>query len=548
MDSMIRSDTNTLFEPVPLFNRKSSVAAALILSGLLLVLHMAIWRITIDDGYIFFRYAKNFAQGNGLVFNIGERVEGYSSFVWVMILGLTGKSGADILTAAKIFSLAAALGTMVVMLLIGRRLFGTAGQVGALAIFLLAGRVDYGMHFQSGMETALHGFLLSLGLLAYLNSLNRKLWATGIIGGALILTHPAGVFFAAAVIGYEIYRCIRSKQSGGYERILSFLVPVLLIVGIHALWRSSYYGDWLPNTFYAKQVPIEPYFLARGVYHLLKFFAFGGGIFYFAPAVVFAISFIGKTEIQALIVVISAYIIFNILSSGDWMVYSRFMVPVVPLIMILNAAGIIWIVSRVGRNRVILSVAIALMLLSGVQSGLLYTLSPTSEMIKTEKIEKIKWVSLSRYFNEMRKLHPDLKIAASAIGALGYYSNAYIIDMCGLVDKHIARNGVRYRGGSGHERSDMRYVMNKNPDIFAISAVIDSTDCRIKPIMFFFAFTPMTSVPYTADEIYDHIAGNYNYVHLKGHGHEFWIRKDLKYVEEMDARFDLPDYWKISSE
>lgn len=538
---------DTAIEPAGFFNRKSVVAAELLICGLLLLLQMAVWQITIDDGFIFFRYARNFADGQGLVFNIGERVEGYSSFVWVMLLGLAGKFGADIPTAAKIFSLISALGTMLIVLHIGRRLFGTAWQVGALAILLLAGRVDYGMHFQSGMETALHGFLLSLGMLAYLNSVGGRLWVTGIIAAGLILTHPSGAFFAAAVLGCELYRSIISKRGGDYRRLISFSLPVLLIVGIHTLWRFSYYGDLLPNTFYAKQVPIEPYYLARGAYHLLKFFAFGGGIFYFAPAFIFAVISIRKFEFQVLIAVIVAYILFNILSSGDWMVYSRFMVPVVPLIMILNAAGIIWISARIGRGKMIISLAIALLLFSGIQSGLLYTLSPTSEMIKTEKIEKAKWISLSRYFGEMRKLHPDLKIAASAIGALGYYSNAYIIDICGLVDKHIARHGVRYRGGSGHERSDMRYVMAKNPDIYAISAVIDSVDCRIKPIMFFFAFTPITPISYTADEVYDHIVRNYDYIHLKGHGHEFWIRKDLNYAKEMAGLPNLPDDWKLST-
>ena len=37
-----------------------------------------------DDAYTSFRYAKNFAEGNGLVYNIGERVEGYTSFLFVV--------------------------------------------------------------------------------------------------------------------------------------------------------------------------------------------------------------------------------------------------------------------------------------------------------------------------------------------------------------------------------------------------------------------------------------------------------------------------------
>src|SRR5262249_30109825 len=37
-----------------------------------------------EDAYITFRYAKNFAIGNGLVYNPGERVFGFSSPLWTV--------------------------------------------------------------------------------------------------------------------------------------------------------------------------------------------------------------------------------------------------------------------------------------------------------------------------------------------------------------------------------------------------------------------------------------------------------------------------------
>src|SRR5207244_12236047 len=39
-----------------------------------------------DDAYISYRYAQNLARGNGLVFNPGERVEGYSNLLHVLLL------------------------------------------------------------------------------------------------------------------------------------------------------------------------------------------------------------------------------------------------------------------------------------------------------------------------------------------------------------------------------------------------------------------------------------------------------------------------------
>ncbi|MCS7179004.1 MAG: hypothetical protein RML46_08655 [Anaerolineae bacterium] len=37
------------------------------------------WPYTVDDAYIIFRYARNWARGLGLVYNPGVYVDGYTS-------------------------------------------------------------------------------------------------------------------------------------------------------------------------------------------------------------------------------------------------------------------------------------------------------------------------------------------------------------------------------------------------------------------------------------------------------------------------------------
>ena len=49
----------------------------------------------VDDAYISLRYAANWAGGRGLVFNPGERVEGYTNFLWVLIEAAAIRLGAD---------------------------------------------------------------------------------------------------------------------------------------------------------------------------------------------------------------------------------------------------------------------------------------------------------------------------------------------------------------------------------------------------------------------------------------------------------------------
>ena len=42
-------------------------------------------RFVQDDAFITYRYARNLARGEGLVFNPGERVEGYTNFLWTVM-------------------------------------------------------------------------------------------------------------------------------------------------------------------------------------------------------------------------------------------------------------------------------------------------------------------------------------------------------------------------------------------------------------------------------------------------------------------------------
>ena len=68
--------------------RAAALTAALCVLTLLgLLLHAREYEFLTDDSYISFRYARNLAEGHGLVFNPGfERVEGYTNLLWVLIL------------------------------------------------------------------------------------------------------------------------------------------------------------------------------------------------------------------------------------------------------------------------------------------------------------------------------------------------------------------------------------------------------------------------------------------------------------------------------
>src|SRR5438477_12672763 len=51
-----------------------------------LFLSWSFWFQNVDDAYISFRYGKNLMNGYGLVYNKGEYVEGYTNFLWTIIM------------------------------------------------------------------------------------------------------------------------------------------------------------------------------------------------------------------------------------------------------------------------------------------------------------------------------------------------------------------------------------------------------------------------------------------------------------------------------
>ncbi|MBI3872388.1 MAG: hypothetical protein HY304_04850, partial [candidate division Zixibacteria bacterium] len=88
--------------------------------GLFAIQARQLW-FTQDDAYISYRYARNALDGQGLVFNTGERVEGYTNFLWVIWLIAAGRLGVGFDLAAKVLGILSAAGMIVLAALLCRR-------------------------------------------------------------------------------------------------------------------------------------------------------------------------------------------------------------------------------------------------------------------------------------------------------------------------------------------------------------------------------------------------------------------------------------------
>ena len=222
--------------------------------------HMA-WFLN-DDALISFRYARNLLEGHGLVFNPGEYVEGYTNFLWVLELAaLWGVFGWRPEHTAPWLSVACTMGTLAAMLWWVARLPSLPQRrlVGWMALGLVCSSVTFARWTSAGgLETRQFTMFLVLavvGLTLYPEH-RRTLLGVSLSLAAATLTRPEGPLFAACCFGW--YAGQRRVDTGTWRRDwrdVAWLVgPFLVLVGAHYLFRYTYYGEWLPNTYYAKYV------------------------------------------------------------------------------------------------------------------------------------------------------------------------------------------------------------------------------------------------------------------------------------------------------
>ena len=221
----------------------------------------ASWFLT-DDAFISFRYVRNLLEGHGLVFNRGERVEGYTNFLWVLELAaLWGALGLRPEHAAPWLSVAFTAGAIAAMLWWVARLPALQHRalVGWMALGLVCSSATFAVWTSGGgLETRQFTFFIVVAVVCL--SLYREsryaLLAVSLSLAAAALTRPEGPLFAVCCFAwYAVQRRVDTGRWGGNWRAAACLaVPFVVLVAGHYLFRYSYYGEWLPNTYYAKHV------------------------------------------------------------------------------------------------------------------------------------------------------------------------------------------------------------------------------------------------------------------------------------------------------
>ena len=148
--------------------------------------HAVVHLEPLEDAYITYRYAEHFAAGLGLVYNVGERVEGCSSIGWTLLLAVFARLGVPLPAVSHALSLACGLGLAWLTLRLAR-VASTHVTVQGSALWaplLLMASGTWAYWAGSGMETTA--------------------FAAALTGAVLLLSaapHPKRAYCAGALLG-----------------------------------------------------------------------------------------------------------------------------------------------------------------------------------------------------------------------------------------------------------------------------------------------------------------------------------------------------------
>ncbi len=201
-------------------------------------------RFPFDDTFISFRYAEHLASGHGLVWNIGgPHTEGYTNFLFVILLALTRFVTSDLLATARFMGLATTVVSGVVIYKIAEHLRdANTGLVAALIYFLAP--LTW-INALSGMETSLFVLLIVLSLLYFAR---EKLVVALCFVFFATITRPEGALLAAIMLLANGKRTYSSYWTKLKTALYAFVLPMVLF----AAWKFWYFGSLLPNSFYLK--------------------------------------------------------------------------------------------------------------------------------------------------------------------------------------------------------------------------------------------------------------------------------------------------------
>jgi hypothetical protein len=443
----------------------------------LLVLRGRAFDFICDDAFIVFRYARNWVEHGEIAYNLGERVEGYTSPAWMALvalgfrIGLSEHQVVDALGVGSIALLAAGAWAM------WRELAPDRPGAGAIVVLATGASAPLAAWAFAGLETPLYAALVVIALVAGARAIARggalRWIGAGVLVGLATLARPEGGILVVAL----------SLSALGLSRTrLRTLGSVLLLLAGFGLlmipclsWRLSYYGDIVPNTYLVKSSGDAGALFKRGLKYLV--FAhrdMGVVLVSTGLALVFApldLASRPRARVGAAAIVWSVRILVVATLAhvarvgGDFLEMYRFLVPILVPAALCASARALSLLDRVALAGARARTATAVIGLACVGGFVVHDLRWASlaatttdsthtaawlESISWTRKYALRWGAMGRWLRA-HAIAGD-KMAVGAAGAMPYYAGVPNLDVLGLCSREVALHGDVVENRPGHQR------------------------------------------------------------------------------------------------
>ena len=243
------------------------------------------WIAVIDDSYITFRFVDMFVQGHGWVFSPGgPRVEGFTNFLWALILVVPHVFGWDLMLWSKLLGMGCAILTMYMAWGAVRAIRGREDIFNLIPVAILATNNHFGHWALMGLETLLQSALV-IGAYYRFEKERRdpRAWLLSPLLACLAAMTRIDSLYYLAPLGLYGWWLVGLRRMA-VKRLLLWGLFAAIPFGLYVGWKVSYFPDPLPNTYYAKQRMVINEGHGRGIEHLYQFYLNQAGYGMAAPA------------------------------------------------------------------------------------------------------------------------------------------------------------------------------------------------------------------------------------------------------------------------
>jgi arabinofuranosyltransferase len=399
-------------------------------------------RFVQDDAYISFRYAENLVRGHGLVWNVGERVEGYTNFLWTLLLVIPHAIGWDVESFAIGLGLVLFTATLAVFYALTAGLTGS--WITATAATLTLGAFPTFAAFATGgLETQLQAFLVVVTLSVVIREI-RANDISAVAAGALgtsaalaVLTRIDSVVLILPMLAVYVVVCVSRL---GWRR--AFLSPAtavpLSIWSAWLAWKLAYYGAILPNSYQAKVEGLGD-LTRQGARFVVSFVQ--AYSFYLPLACVPAGAWlawerrIDRRAAAAILIPLMLWTAYVVSVGGDFMEY-RFLVSSIPLAFLLTY----WVMSEIDGNRARAALVTTLVLAGGALTYRSKVPKPPGSPLPLRELAVTsdqEWYEVGTVLHDAFQGSVRPSIAVIPAGVIPYRSQLRSVDMLGLNDPDV---------------------------------------------------------------------------------------------------------------